>query len=433
MIRAVFLGDPHVTDDDEVRRVLEAIVDRVVPLRPSLTLVAGDLYGTHVVPCLPTPAQRGVFEPALRRLAGAAPVVVLGGNHDHLPTLERLGDLGGFYPVIPIPGAYADRIWTDDGPVDLYALAYPRRAWLARDLDVGGNALDRAVSETMVGLLRSYGAEARARETSDPAEAVLALGHWLVAGAVVGNGEVLTSGEPALPRSEVEDLPVDFGGVGHIHAAQEIARRWRYLGSLRATDFGDRFAKVFFVVDIGDEDDHPPIGVEPLVVYEGDGRRTVRVYALPTGADRRVTLDYRFGAVGSGVGWRERPTDAALAEVAGARVRARLSVAEDLVGTAPWGEEVDRLRALGAVDVVEERRLEVADRIRAPALLAAETLEAKLLAWVGTQAIRPPAEDLDAALGFLRELQEDGDEAIDARTLAVAGELAPRRPSTATR
>lgn len=421
MIRIVQLSDLHVLpDDEEAERVLLDLVSRCRRLRPSLWLFTGDAYG-RAVPYRPPPSARRILEAALVRMAEVAPVVALAGNHDDIPTLERWKDLGGAYPIAVIPGAGVDRIYTDDGSVDVYGYAYPRRAWLASDADAGAR-VDREVSDVVIGLLRSATHTIRQKEEEDPPDATLLLGHWLVAGGKASGGEILSAREPTIPRPEVLDVPADYLALGHLHAQQQVGPRCWYPGSAWATDFAETEEKAVILVDIGEPDGRPGFAGSPVRLLEDtvapSGRR-VHVFALPTAARRVVTLDYRWGLVDGVARWRAHPGSAADL-VAGARVRARLSVAEDLATTCPWEEELATLRAAGAASVTAERRLETADRVRAPEVAAAEGPEEKLLRWMETQSIAITPAERAAALTALDELLSEPDEIVDATTDVVA-------------
>ena len=398
------LSDLHVADGhrlEDQRRVLDWIVDDATAAGDvEAWLITGDLYG-RAVPHEPSVRERAALEPVLVRMALIAPVVVLVGNHDQDGVALRLRDLGGTFPVNVVTGAQVVTVHTSSSPIDVYGLAYPSpRMLLAGErMPSSREALNAAVAERLQALLGIW--RARMLEGARRGRRAVFAGHFAVSGAVTSGGEVLGHHEPELAAADLEALPVAYGALGHLHRRQEPARGWWYAGSPWATDFGEREAKSYTLVDL-------------------DGPKAV-VTPRPTPCRRVLTLDWRWAPdrEGGQPRWVTRPTEEQLAAVAGAEVRARLIVPDQWVAGCPFDAELARLQELDAWHVQAERRIEPTLRVRAPAVAEAPDLPRKVEAFWSTRATRPDPREAAAALLALDELRGNGDDAINAATEAL--------------
>lgn len=449
-MRIAHLSDLHVTEGKRLvdqAADLARIVDDVLSLSPDLVVLTGDYYG-RTVPHRPTPRERAVLEPAVVRLAEAAPVVVLAGNHDHGESLELTRHLGGTFPIRTITGAQTFQVQTPAGPVWIYGVAYPTKRWLLRSrLKAAGAAEStRMATESLIGLLGAWAGRVQRRRIVDPTIPQVFLGHFLVAGAYLSSGEVLSTGEIEIPRAALEGLAVDYGGLGHIHARQGVADRWFYAGNPWPCDFGERGARGWILVDIGgDPDVHDPLDSPswsgapiPGGTWDGwsryggelGGRLPVAVQLVKSGARPWITLRWRWAAdrEDGDPRWVERPSAEDLEEVAGAEVRAQLVVPDAHVASCPWAAELAELETRNPHRVTAERTIEPTHRIRAPAVAAAATLAGKVEAYWSTLESPPEDHDRAAAMDALAELEQEDDQSI---AEAIAGLLDSAQPPRA--
>jgi len=398
-MRVAHVSDLHITSGprlDDQRACLDAILADAARAEPDLWLVTGDLWGT-TVPHVSTVGERAVLYPALVAMAELAPVVVVVGNHDSAADLAALPHLGGRFAIQVVSEGTRLRIETAAGPANVYALPYPSRAWLLRDSDASGSEARAATEEALGRLLTAWGAVIRARRRAHPAEPHILAAHVQVSGAAVGGGgEVLDTGEVTVPRGALDDLPVDYGALGHLHIRQEAARRCWYAGSPWPTSHGGTVRRHGWIL----ADLMPPpkldeqTGGHPFIEPSSEGRHALRVQQVDTPHRALLTLAWSWGEGG----WLERPDHL---DVAGAEVRCILTVAEAFASSCPWPGELARVKAAGAERIVVERRTVPSVRVRAPEVSTAETPEAKLRAWWATLDSPPSPEVQAAALDAL--------------------------------
>lgn len=219
------LGELDLLEDQ--RAALEGIVDIAWRVRPQVCLIAGDVYDRAVPPA----EAVELFGRFLSRLVQAAPVCLIGGNHD---SQERLGFArellrsGGLY----IAGKYQGRLervtLADEwGPVYIWLMPFFRLRE-ARPFfpDDPPESLDQAVKAAL------------AREDIDFAQRNVLVMHQFV-----------TAGGQSPQLCESESLPEAIGGLdavdaaslegfcyvalGHLHGPQRVGgERVRYAGSL---------------------------------------------------------------------------------------------------------------------------------------------------------------------------------------------------------
>ena len=436
-MRIAHASDLHVTEGPRLAdqaETLSGMVDAMLEARPDLVLLTGDFYG-RTVPHRSTPAERAVLFPAVVRLAGVAPVVVVYGNHDHDPDLDALEHLGGEWPVIVVKTARVVEVPTPAGVAHVYAIPYPSKRWLlaGEDAPRGLAESQRLVGDRLGALVGLWAHRIRRRRVAAPAEVHVLAAHLQVAGSSTAGGEVLAGQEIELTPAQLDVLPVDYGALGHLHLRQEPALRCWYPGSPWRNDYGERDPKGWHLVDV-----HPgapwPLD-QPLILrglpnpdggttatYGGSGERhytTVR--RMPTRCRDFLTLDWRWAAdhEDGAPRWITRPSDADLTAAAGAEVRARLVVPEQWVAGCPWADELGRLALAGAHRVQAEKKIEPTLRVRAPEVAAAPNHREELLAYWRTLATQPDALEQQAALDLLAEMEAGDDEALTAETRAA--------------
>lgn len=364
------LSDLHLTEGpalDDQATALAGAVDDVLASRPDLVVLTGDYYG-RTVPHRPTTAERAVLEAQLVRLAECAPVLVLEGNHDHGESLELTRNLGGCYPVTPLRGAGRDVVYTPAGPVRVGWLAYPTRRWLLAGAERAPSASEaQAQADAAVGgILATW-------RGAFPADLpLIVLGHFLVSGSRLANGEILSGGEIQVSPHALAAIPVSYGALGHVHAPQEVAPGWHYAGAPWPCSFGEIASEHGW----------------NLVTIDG---RAVSVERRAVRSRPWVALEYRW----DGTAW-ERPTPEQEAAATGAVVRVRIRVPDVHAAGCPWSSVLDDLRRR-AYRLQEEPIVEATARTRLSTVLARDaTLEDRIRAWWSTLP-EPPDPEVQAA------------------------------------
>jgi exonuclease SbcD len=433
-VRLFHLSDLHVLEgprlEDQAAN-LARILDRAAELRPDLVTLTGDYYGRQV-PHRPTAAEREVFEPALVRLAELAPVVLLGGNHDHELSTTLARHLGGLNPITVETAARAWTVDTAAGPVDLYALAYPTKRWILSEADAAKGITESmaAVNVKLASLLKVWASRIARRRRSAPTVPQVLLAHVQIRGCLTSGGEVLAGQELELGRPDLEALGVDYAALGHLHRRQAVASRAWYVGSPWPVDFAEgRDPHGFHLVELGETPRpilFPTMAAPPRVTEDGettdypaDGTRLrASVTYHATGSRPWITLDYRWAPDNeTGIPrWIKRPTAAELEAVPGAELRARLVVPDTFATTCPWDAELETLAGLGAHRVQPERTIEPTERIRVPAVVEAVNLAGKVEAYWTTLATPLGELETGDALEALGELETMEDPEIGARS-----------------
>ena len=355
-----------------------------------------------------------MLEGILTRMATVAPVVIVQGNHDSALDVALLSNLGGDWPIRAVseltdPRDFAFDVLTPNGVAHLYVLPWPTKKYLLAGEDAPRGVVEGnlAVQEALGGVFQSWAMRIRRARQRAPGEPHIGLAHLSVAGAVTSGGEVLSGHDIEVSRAQLESIGVDYGWLGHLHGDQDVAERWGYPGSHTRNDFGEVEAKSARLVTLG--------------APGPDGRLSLTVDRIPSRCRSLQTLVYRWAAdTDDGVPrWTAHPAAAELARVADAEVRMRCTVPEQWAPSCPWAEAVERVRAAGAVRIVEERKTEPTLRMRAPAVAAAQSDPERLIAYWGVIASPPSAPEQASALACLADLATMDDETI----AAVHGDL----------
>lgn len=420
-MKVLHLSDLHVTAGhrlEDQRATLHELVTRALAAQPDLVLLTGDLYG-KAVPHDPSPHERGVLEPELVRLAERCPIVVVPGNHDHAPTLARLPDLGGLWPITVPTVAGVVEVHTPAGVADVYVVPYPWKRHLVAALGDDGprepEATRAAIGAYLEHLLVAWAGRIERKRRTDPTRVHLLAAHVAVKGGTTAGGEVLGDREIELSMASLDALPVDYGALGHLHLRQHVAGRCYYPGSPWRTDHGEREPrKVQHLVVLGEASVAPAkLAGDPMAPVErlpGPG-----MHGLVIGLDTRCrdfrTLAWRWAADeldgdDAPARWVVRPSDAEVAACAGAEVRARVTRTDQVAAGFPWAAEQARLEAAGVHYVLEEHAIEANHRVRAPQVAAATTTADKVRGYWTAIAAEPAADEQAAAFDALAELQE---------------------------
>lgn len=439
-MRLCHLADLHVCEGPRLSDHAAVLADILARCREAGihgTIIAGDLAG-RTVPHRTTPREREVLYPFLTGLADLGPVWVLYGNHDQSPDLDGFTHLGGAWPIHVLSRAGSARYHTPAGPLQLYHLAYPTKAWLMRGAATGLLSSTEAIQAELSKLFQLWEAKIGIARMTDPTLPHVFTGHAMVRGSTTSGGEVLAGLEVEISRADLERPRFDYGALGHLHHRQEPARRCWYPGSPWRNDHAEQDDKGWHLVDLAPFGDQPLLegspDAEPLAFgadrYEADRRLAARVLQVLTPCRRFVTLDYRWASGAPSpqedVGWHSNPwmhseADSAALEAAvhGAEVRMRLVVPEQHVASCPWGDEVEHVRAMGAHRIQVEKVIEPSMRVRAPEIAEATTNAERLEVFWASQASPPNATERAAALALLAELETEEDESIADRQDAM--------------
>ncbi len=376
MPKIAHLGDLHLRHDnrfEDTVACLDHAISEAIAREVDLFVQAGDVFDTKSVP-----AERNAFAAALQRMAAAAPVVIIRGNHDKPGDLDLFDRLETHFPVYVYD---RPEVVTVAG-VRVYALPYLDKsmavATLAADLGIEG--ADEAITNLVAATLDAW-REDFVHTVDAPA---ILLGHLTIAGSILSNGE-------PHPQQGIQLAIGDFDGfdaamLGHIHKAQvcDAAGRIRYPGSISRANFGEsQDPKGWWLWDI------PARGAEPRVEF------------VEVPARRMLTFTAEYFEE---FGWEEY-VDVEAAQ--GAEVRVRITVPEDRQ-TEAAAKAVDLREQLAhAHSLKVETRTVPVGRVRAGEIAEAKTPGEKLSAfWLATEA---PALGLDEdrLQGKLAELVQE--------------------------
>ena len=389
MIRIAQLGDLHLTTGprfDSTLAVLHRVVDDAIDHGVELWCVGGDCAGT-VVPYRQPPAVKNALGDLFQLMGAVAPVILCRGNHDTDGDLDIFAHLESEHPIVVATGGIHTYTHADLGvPVVVHAVPYPhKRRYLAL-------ASGATIDEQLAVMNRLFMADLTAFVRDTPptkGEVSVVVGHFNVSGALVGGGEVMSGHEIEVTTAFLDALDVTYVALSHLHKAQCMApvrqHAW-YAGSPSAQNFGEEEdPKCYLLVDL-----EP--GEAPVVQ-----RRL-------TGAPILLTVEATMTAKGLTRPWQLDQGDERLRD---AEVRLRVDVPEELRGVASGAIDAMReeLVAAGARLVQVDPRIIPTSRVRAPAIVAAASLAAKLDAWAAVQEPTLASDQLARLHARLAELE----------------------------
>lgn len=233
---------------------LDWLLAQLEQLRPTLLLVAGDIFDT----ANPSQQALGLYYNFLARLSASparCKVLILGGNHDSPATLEAPASILQALDVRivgQLPRDPADCV-TDEGEYILCAVPYLRErdvrsALPGQDYLSVANAVREGVRSCYARVLDC----ARARAEGRP---IIGSGHLAVAGCQQGESERLIH-IGNLGAIGVEAFAgFDYVALGHIHRVQALDTKGavRYTGSPVALSFSEAgVGKELRVIDVQD-------------------------------------------------------------------------------------------------------------------------------------------------------------------------------------
>jgi len=396
----------------DVRRSLEAVVQRALDADVDVFLFCGDAYHTAD----PTPTQQDIFVQCLRPLADAGiPIVLIVGNHDHPVTFGRASSLDIFDHIAGDvycyrkPASSVQVLDTKSGPLQLIPLPWPIRSQiLAKDeyRRMSPDELRRFVEEHYVTYVQRRAAEIMDEEkgvTPDGTERALSpdvptvlAGHVTVQGAALSGSEHTTTiaSEPTFTVGQLAVRPIDYVALGHVHRPQNR-----------------------------NEDGHPPVvysgSIERVTFNEADEDKGVRLVDIDPTRDPVTHTAFvetparPFVAVSVDARNADAPTERVLAairerDVTDAIVRVRYRVTETQVA------QVDPARLRDALEEAEtvagiERTVDPAERKRRTAVTRESGLEEAVRQYVGQHDELSEMEDalVEAALALEADLDAE--------------------------
>jgi exonuclease SbcD len=285
-MRIVHTSDWHlghtlhgVTRDHEHACFLAWLVELCAREAPDLVLVTGDVFDSATPPAS---AERMWFHTVAALAARGIEVVAIAGNHDSparlgapAPVLRELG----VHVVGGLPGA-VDEVVLDVAGGRAVVAAVP----FLRAVDIGDAEPATIYKEVL--------AVARARRR--PGQALLAMGHLYLAGAIESKASerpVAVGGVEATSAA-MFGPDIDYVALGHLHKPQQINRdSIRYAGSPIAMAFDEApYRHQVVVVDVQPGEVvvrqvAVPRAVELMRVRGGIDEVIATLEALPAAAD----------------------------------------------------------------------------------------------------------------------------------------------------
>lgn len=372
-LRVAHTGDLHLTSGPrfaDTSRVLDWMVSDGIEQGVDLWLVGGDLSGTHEVPHVATTEERNFLAAMFQRMATAAPVFILYGNHDVDRDISIYERLEGENPIVVFT---EPREYQIDGKVRICALPYPfKRGLLLGPLESIRESNETA-SEAVRGLVRGWAGRFR---DAKPALPTILYGHCNITGARTSGDEILSGQEVELSADEVGDDAWDYVALSHIHLHQQMGPRAWYAGSPSSQTFGEEDEKGYVIADVFV--DETPV-----------------IHRRVAPARRMATVDATWVQVDGEWRWAGANETGHVPE--GAEVRLRVAIPEDAAATCPVAALVAELEARGFT-VTPERKIIPRQRQRSEKIQRAATNAEKIAAWWGTLGETAPKESQQARI-----------------------------------
>ncbi|MGD8603826.1 MAG: exonuclease SbcCD subunit D [Anaerolineales bacterium] len=238
--------DPETGTSSRVRDFLDRMdemIEYVLARDVDLVVFAGDAFKHRD----PEPTQQREFAQRIKRLADAAPTLLVVGNHD-MPGMAVKANSLDIFRALDVPGVIVG--WKDDGrvvqtkrgPVYLAWMPYPMRQRLMSWKRFEGSSLQ----ELNLGLREAVGERLRdlASEAAEHDMPRLLAGHLTVDTAQYGSERsVMLGRDMQVLLSTLADDAWDYVALGHIHKHQSLNGDHDppvvYSGSLERIDFGE--------------------------------------------------------------------------------------------------------------------------------------------------------------------------------------------------
>ncbi len=234
-------------------KALDAIIDTAISEKVDLVLFSGDAYHHRN----PSPTIQREWGRRIMRLSKAhIPTLLIVGNHDLSPSLNRAHALDSFY-TLDVPNVHVVAKPEFLKPEDLYglplqviALPYLTRSALMAQLGIGADET-RLAYEQLGQRLRQI-VQQWLDEMDENLPTIFST-HAMVQGAVYGGFESMVLGnEFTVEPSLVKNPRFDYVALGHIHKAQNLNEGAHppviYSGSIERVSFGEAKEVKMFVI-----------------------------------------------------------------------------------------------------------------------------------------------------------------------------------------
>ena len=402
----VALADSHLRSGDSWNGDRLAAWDQVIEEGQALDRLAAWLHAGDVFDAKSTIQDRMDVADRFQRMAAAAPVLVVQGNHEAPGDLAIFRRLKAKHPIVVVESAEVVELpLATSGTASIFTVPYPQKSVLVsmgvppdQVAAAADKALDVLFMDAADKLLKARG---RGHVT-------FMVGHANIAGARSSTGQPMIGQEISLSASHLARLGPVCKLMGHIHLPQELHGA-SYVGSGSRLSWGETEEKRFLIATFQDDS----------------------TYTL---ASRQLACPPRYHVEGDlsrdGFGWQVRkgpdgPQDEPPASWDGAdvRVRARYPAAErDVLATAKA-----RIAALfPGVRRLDVEPIAVTTReLRAPEVVQAKTLDEKLTAWAKLSGVSWSSEISRCAEQLLASEDVDVVVADVGARLGPLAELAP--------
>jgi len=267
MVRILHFADAHINmanygqHDPETNlpmrvvdflKSLDTIVSTAIEEKVDLVIFAGDAYKDRN----PAPTFQREWGRRIMQLANSGiPVVLLVGNHDLSPSLNRAHALEEFNTLEIEHVIVADkpRFYRPDDlwglPLQMISLPWISRSGMVAHLDLSLGKSEEIYQEleSKIGNVVNQWLD-----EADPELPVVLAAHASIQGAVYGGERTVMLGKDlVLSGSLVKDPRLDYVAMGHIHKPQDLNEGQHppvvYPGSIERVDFGEAQDKKYFV------------------------------------------------------------------------------------------------------------------------------------------------------------------------------------------
>lgn len=367
--RFVHIGDVHLQagharNADRLASLDQIVADGLALEHLAAWLIPGDLFHTRS-----SVTDRNELAERLTRMAAAAPIVLVRGNHDQPGDLDIFARLKATWPVYLAtrPGVLLVALATGETAA-IACLPYPDRFGLVAAGVAPGDVVPTA-GELLDVICMQLAHELAVARVSGAIP--LFAGHVNVRGAVMSTGQPSIGVEIELDQAMLARLPVVYCALNHIHKPQEVGAGV-FAGSIAAMDHGETEAKSYVVVEAVRRPDgswesswvRRPLVTPPMFHVEGE-----------------LTRDgFSWQVVGE-----EAPHDGAAIDWTGCDVRVRYTFKAS--ERAALNEDLVRPNFAGALRLKVEP-IAILDRaLRSQAVADARTLSDKLVAYASTAGV----------------------------------------------
>lgn len=199
---------------EECRRILDWIAANARDVKPDVIVIAGDYNERRM-----SPQERLYFAEILRSLSAAAPVVIIGGNHDDYDDLRLFREEYGWRLPVSI---HLEPAVIERAGVTFALLPWPNLANLVK-AGAGDSIIERreAGRAALLDIVRGFRLEPGVALRTSPS---LLVAHMPVTGASMDSGQPVSGAEEiALSADELLESGAAGVALGHIHLRQQMA------------------------------------------------------------------------------------------------------------------------------------------------------------------------------------------------------------------